>query len=179
MRELTLVNENGRSRWKERIRYVLPSLPTGCIPRPPSQTVYPRRPEQYGKMAIFAATIPCRSLRGFSISASSSSNGAPPHVDMTRQAGAGGGPVILELPLDKIRRPLMRTRANDPNKVQELMDSIRLIGLQVPIDVLEVEGVYYGFSGCHRYEAHQRLGLPTIRCKIRKGTKETLRHHLR
>ena len=32
-----------------------------------------------------------------------------------------------------------------------------------------------GFSGCHRYEAHQRLGLPTIRCKIRHGTKETLR----
>ncbi|KAL3575644.1 hypothetical protein D5086_023745 [Populus alba] len=47
------------------------------------------------------------------------------------------------------------------------------------IDVLEVDGVYYGFSGCHRYEAHQRLGLPTIRCKIRRGTKETLRHHLR
>uniref|UniRef100_A0A6N2MJX6 Sulfiredoxin n=1 Tax=Salix viminalis TaxID=40686 RepID=A0A6N2MJX6_SALVM len=33
----------------------------------------------------------------------------------------------------------------------------------------------HGFSGCHRYEAHQRLGLPTIRCKIRRGTKETLR----
>ncbi|XP_015577549.1 uncharacterized protein LOC8289489 isoform X3 [Ricinus communis] len=47
------------------------------------------------------------------------------------------------------------------------------------IDVLEVDGVYYGFSGCHRYEAHQRLGLPTIRCKVRRGTKETLRHHLR
>ena len=40
--------------------------------------------------------------------------------------------------------------------------------LQEPIDVLEVlvdeadksKGVmYYGFSGCHRYEAHQRLGL--------------------
>lgn len=77
------------------------------------------------------------------------------------------------------------------------------------IDVLEVEGVYYGmwdyscfglyrrrfvmlrsgwlkrtvagfhcvagFSGCHRYEAHQKLGLPTIKCKIRRGTRETLR----
>ncbi|CAH9076224.1 unnamed protein product [Cuscuta epithymum] len=90
-----------------------------------------------------------------------------------------GGPVIVELPLDKIRRPLMLTRANDPQKVQELMDSVRAIGLQVPIDVLEVDGVYYGFSGCHRYEAHQRLGLPTIRCKVRRATKETLRHHLR
>ncbi|KAL0352676.1 UNVERIFIED_CONTAM: Sulfiredoxin, chloroplastic/mitochondrial [Sesamum calycinum] len=112
-------------------------------------------------------------LRAFSVSASTSSNGSPPSVPQS------GGPLVLELPLDKIRRPLMRTRANDPQKVKELMESIREIGLQVPIDVLEVDGEYYGFSGCHRYEAHQRLGLPTIRCKVRRGTKETLRHHLR
>lgn len=49
-------------------------------------------------------------------------------------SGSGGvGPVILELPLDKIRRPMMRTRSNDQNKVQELMDSISEIGLQVPV----------------------------------------------
>nr|GEW87098.1 sulfiredoxin, chloroplastic/mitochondrial [Tanacetum cinerariifolium] len=64
-------------------------------------------------------------------------------------------------------------------------DRIRISGFRkqlsfyVQIDVLEVDGAYYGFSGCHRFEAHQRLGLPTIRCKIRRGTKETLRHHLR
>ncbi|KAG6753389.1 PREDICTED: sulfiredoxin, chloroplastic/mitochondrial [Populus euphratica] len=125
-------------------------------------------------MANFVLRLPATSFRSFSISASS--NGAVPGTSTRAQ---NGGPVILELPLDKIRRPLMRTRANDPNKVKELMDSIKEIGLQVPIDVLEVDGVYYGFSGCHRYEAHQRLGLPTIRCKIRRGTKETLRHHLR
>ncbi|EEF38728.1 sulfiredoxin, chloroplastic/mitochondrial isoform X2 [Ricinus communis] len=112
-----------------------------------------------------------------SLSVSASSNGAAPGNDKSKTQN--GGPVIVELPLDKIRRPLMRTRANDPTKVQDLMDSIEQIGLQVPIDVLEVDGVYYGFSGCHRYEAHQRLGLPTIRCKVRRGTKETLRHHLR
>ena len=28
------------------------------------------------------------------------------------------GPVILELPVDKIRRPLLRTRSNDPEKVK-------------------------------------------------------------
>ncbi|KAH9532413.1 hypothetical protein CY35_19G092600 [Sphagnum magellanicum] len=89
------------------------------------------------------------------------------------------GPIIAELPLEQIRRPLLRTRNNNPEKVQQLMDSIADIGLQEPIDILEVEGVYYGFSGCHRYEAHQKLGLPTIRCKIRRGTRETLRHHLR
>ncbi|CAM8984553.1 unnamed protein product [Rhodiola kirilowii] len=85
------------------------------------------------------------------------------------------GRMVVDIPLDNIRRPLMRTRANDQQKVKELMDSISEIGLQVPIDVLEVDGVYYGFSGCHRYEAHQKLGLPTIRCKVRRGTKETLR----
>ncbi|TVU12350.1 hypothetical protein EJB05_45990 [Eragrostis curvula] len=109
---------------------------------------------------------------GFSVS---SSNGSA--VRSLTSDSEKKGPVIMEIPLDQIRRPLMRTRANDPTKVQELMDSIRVIGLQ--IDVLEVDGVYYGFSGCHRYEAHQRLGLPTIRCKVRRGTKETLRHHMR
>ena len=39
-----------------------------------------------------------------------------------------------------------------------LMQSIKEEGLHEPIDVLEVEGQYYGFSGCHRFEAHQRLG---------------------
>ncbi|XP_028784260.1 sulfiredoxin, chloroplastic/mitochondrial-like isoform X1 [Neltuma alba] len=126
-------------------------------------------------MANFVLQVPSR-LRNFPVF--SSSNGASPTASGTGSVGAAG-PVILELPLEKIRRPLMRTRANDPDKVKELMDSISEIGLQVPIDVLEVDGVYYGFSGCHRFEAHQRLGLPTIRCKVRRGTKETLRHHLR
>ncbi|KAL3344801.1 hypothetical protein AABB24_023976 [Solanum stoloniferum] len=124
-------------------------------------------------MANFVLQLPNNlRLRSFTVS-SASSNGATPGVPQS------AGPVILELPLDKIRRPLMRTRSNDQQKVKELMDSIKEIGLQVPIDVLEVDGVYYGFSGCHRYEAHQQLGLPTIRCKICRGTKETLRHHLR
>jgi ParB-like nuclease domain len=43
-------------------------------------------------------------------------------------------------------------RSADPEKVAALMESIKDIGLQEPIDVLEVEGQYYGFSGCHRYE---------------------------
>nr|CAD1819091.1 unnamed protein product [Ananas comosus var. bracteatus] len=102
-----------------------------------------------------------------------------PGLGLVGGGGGGGGPAIVEIPLEQIRRPLISTRANDPAKVCQLMDSIRQIGLQEPIDVLEVDGVYYGFSGCHRFEAHQRLGLPTIRCKVRRGTKETLRHHMR
>ncbi|XP_020531509.1 sulfiredoxin, chloroplastic/mitochondrial isoform X3 [Amborella trichopoda] len=54
-------------------------------------------------------------------------NGAP------YQNTKSGGPLILEIPLEKIRRPLSRTRANDPVKVKDLMESIQEIGLQEPV----------------------------------------------
>jgi len=83
---------------------------------------------------------------------------------------------ILDLPLTAIRRPLLRQ--NDPQKVISLMESIAEIGQQEPIDVLEVDGQYYGFSGCHRYEACQRLGLATVRCKVRRASQAVLKLHL-
>ncbi len=83
---------------------------------------------------------------------------------------------IQDILIDKIKRPLPRT--NDGDKVAALMESIKEIGLQEPIDILEVDGQYYGFSGCHRYEACQRLGHQTIRCKVRKAPKSVLRMHL-
>jgi sulfiredoxin len=83
---------------------------------------------------------------------------------------------IRELPVEQIRRPL--PRQNDPQKVAVLMESIQTVGLQEPIDVLEVEGQYYGFSGCHRYEACTRLGHQTIRCRVRRATPQVLRMHL-
>jgi len=49
---------------------------------------------------------------------------------------------VEDIPIDQIRRPLFRQ--NDAGKVEALMDSIQAIGLQEPIDVLEVEGQYYG-----------------------------------
>ena len=58
------------------------------------------------------------------------------------------------------------------------MESIAQEGLKEPIDVLEVEGQYYGFSGCHRYEAHQRLGKETIRCRVRQAPRSLLMRHL-
>ncbi|MGL6283963.1 MAG: ParB N-terminal domain-containing protein, partial [Microcoleaceae cyanobacterium] len=63
---------------------------------------------------------------------------------------------IENIALKAIKRPL--PRGNDPEKVLALKDSIEKIGVQEPIEVLEVNGQYYGFSGCHRYEACQRLG---------------------
>ena len=46
------------------------------------------------------------------------------------------------------------------------------------IDVLEVDGKYYGFSGCHRFEAHQKLGYETIKCRVIKSNAESLRMHM-
>jgi uncharacterized ParB-like nuclease family protein len=83
---------------------------------------------------------------------------------------------IQEIPLNQIRRPL--PRQNDPLKVQALMESIAAIGQQVPIDVLEVDGQYYGFSGCHRFEACQRLGRETILARVRKAPRSVLKMHL-
>lgn len=83
---------------------------------------------------------------------------------------------VQEIPLRQIRRPLYRP--NDPAKVAALMQSIQEIGLKEPIDVLEVEGEYYGFSGCHRYEACDRLGHETIPCNVRRAHRSVLQMHL-
>jgi len=83
---------------------------------------------------------------------------------------------VQEIPLNQIRRPL--PRQNDPQKVQALMESIAAIGQQEPIDVLEVDGQYYGFSGCHRYEACQRLGKETILARVRKAPRSVLKTHI-
>lgn len=66
----------------------------------------------------------------------------------------------------------------DEAKVTQLMQSISSIGLQEPIDLLEVEGRLYGFNGCHRYTAHKRLGLSTIKANIRKVDRATFKLHL-
>lgn len=83
---------------------------------------------------------------------------------------------VESIPLNSIRRPLYRQ--NDPAKVMALMESIQEIGLQEPIDVLEVDGEYYGFSGCHRFEACTRLGHETIQCRIRRAPRSVLQRHL-
>jgi len=83
---------------------------------------------------------------------------------------------VKEIPINEIRRPLYRQ--NDLDKVKALMISIQEIGLQEPIDVLEVEGKYYGFSGCHRYAACLHLGHKTILARVRRAPKSVLKMHL-
>lgn len=96
----------------------------------------------------------------------------------TKEIGPSRRQRIREIPLRDIRRPLARTRVNNPEKVEDLMGSIAREGVRVPIDVLEVEGTYFGFNGCHRFEACQRLGMETIPCRVIKATREVLQRHL-
>ncbi len=83
---------------------------------------------------------------------------------------------VEQIPLGQIIRPL--PRQTDADKVAALMESIKKEGLKEPIEVLEVNGKYYGFSGCHRFEAHQRLGYETISCRIRQASPAVLQMHL-
>ena len=84
---------------------------------------------------------------------------------------------VATLPLASIRRPLERTL--DEAKVARLMEAISRDGQQEPIDVLEFEGQLWGFNGCHRVAAIERLGLPTVQARVRRATADTLRMHLR
>jgi uncharacterized ParB-like nuclease family protein len=80
------------------------------------------------------------------------------------------------VPIAAINRP--HESVIDENKVAELMRSISEVGLQVPIDLIEFEGKFYGFNGCHRYTAHKRLGRKTIEANIRHVDRATFRLHL-
>jgi uncharacterized ParB-like nuclease family protein len=84
---------------------------------------------------------------------------------------------LATLPLRSIRRPLQRSL--DEAKVRALMESIAAEGQKAPIDVLEVDGHLWGFNGCHRVAAHERLGMTTIRARVRQANASTLKLHLR
>ncbi len=82
----------------------------------------------------------------------------------------------VAVPIEAINRP--HESVIDEGKVQDLMQSINEIGLQEPIDLIEFEGRFYGFNGCHRYTAHKRLGRTTIEANIRQVDRATFRLHL-
>jgi uncharacterized ParB-like nuclease family protein len=84
---------------------------------------------------------------------------------------------LATLPLASIRRPLQRQL--DEAKLNALTASIAREGQREPIDVLEVDGQLWGFNGCHRVAAHERLGLATIQARVRRATPDTLQMHLR
>ncbi|XP_019879087.1 putative sulfiredoxin isoform X2 [Aethina tumida] len=97
---------------------------------------------------------------------------------------AGNITDVYEMPITEIIRPFMSEVSE--NKVRSIMKTLSnpATAEEVPpIDVMWVVGseggnYYYSFGGCHRYIAHIRLKLPTIRVKLVRSTVKDLWIHL-
>ncbi|KAH8034312.1 hypothetical protein MRX96_013340 [Rhipicephalus microplus] len=80
---------------------------------------------------------------------------------------------VYDVPLDQITRPLPVAHY-DEDKVRgiaELLENPNTKDQVAPVDILWIKGrdggnYYYAFGGNHRFEAHYRLGLATIRAKL-------------
>lgn len=80
--------------------------------------------------------------------------------------------------LDLVQVPLSLIDTNDANfysvkEIQDLKDSIALIGLKQPLVVLPTDGRYRLIAGHRRYQALSELGKETAPCVIQNGLTET------
>ncbi|KAF7099709.1 hypothetical protein CFC21_101311 [Triticum aestivum] len=100
---------------------------------PPAGFLLHRRVAVLSAPVLWGRSASGRCGLAISVSSSSGAAGLSPLSDSEKK-----GPVVMEIPLEDIRRLVMRTRATDSDKVQELMDNIRVIGLQVPLGILSI-----------------------------------------
>lgn len=77
---------------------------------------------------------------------------------------------IFSIPLTQIRTDSTQPRKHlDPQKLSELSQSIKEHGLLQPILVRpNGDGTFEIVHGERRYRAHQKAGLPTIKCIVRE-----------
>ena len=73
------------------------------------------------------------------------------------------------MPLSVIQRPIVPVL--DESKVCSMIDTLNADSSKIPpIDVLWIQkndnDYYFSFGGCHRYEAHRRLGRSVVRVKL-------------
>lgn len=77
---------------------------------------------------------------------------------------------VKNIAVADIAVPVHRMRAVDPDAVSELTDSIKKVGLRLPITVQpdpEEKGKYVLVTGAHRHAAYAGLNYPTIPAVIR------------
>ncbi|GAB6021872.1 Sulfiredoxin [Chamberlinius hualienensis] len=92
--------------------------------------------------------------------------------------------VTYDVPINVIIRPIPPVL--DESKVKSLMSTLQNpleIESVPPIDILWIKGeeggdYFYSFGGCHRFEAHKRLNLPTIKGNLIEATVEHLKVYL-
>ncbi|KAK9462606.1 ParB/Sulfiredoxin [Lipomyces oligophaga] len=93
---------------------------------------------------------------------------------------------ITFLPLDSIRRPIMPVL--DEEKISRMIETLKTTdpdsiddGLP-PIDILRVrkngKDWYFGFGGCHRFQAYERTGRKIAKCKVVPVTESMLKMYV-
>jgi len=76
---------------------------------------------------------------------------------------------IQLIPMELIDRPVKISRdLIDPERVRELAESIREVGLLQPVVLRRVNGRYETVAGDRRYLAHQLLGLKEIKAIVKE-----------
>lgn len=88
---------------------------------------------------------------------------------------------VKEVPLDSISLNIDFTRTQyDPQKYQDLVTSIRQMGIIYPLITMETPEGYILIAGYRRYNAAKEIGLPSVPCyclKVGMDDAEILRLH--
>ncbi len=92
------------------------------------------------------------------------------NAQANQHATGAGLASISDIPLDRITpNPYQPRTSFDEEGLQELADSIKLLGLIQPITVRSIGSKYQIISGERRYRAALKAGLTTIAAYIRKA----------
>lgn len=80
---------------------------------------------------------------------------------------------IVYVALEEIDRPKIAARDRvDPEKIRELAESIREIGLREPVLLRPVDGRYEIVAGDRRYLAHRLIGADKIKAIVSEASEE-------